>query len=69
MKTRLLSTVLCGAALLLPLAFAAGCAHEVSRTETDKPNWNGGRTQEQTVVTKNADGSLSTSHEKQVTNP
>ena len=69
MRSSLLPTVLCSAALLLPLAFAAGCAHEVSRTETDKPNWNGGRTQEETVVYKNADGSLSTSHEKQVTNP
>jgi len=54
-------------ALLVALPFAAGCSHEVSHNETDKPNWSGGRTHEETTVYQNPDGTTSTSHEKQKT--
>jgi hypothetical protein len=57
------------AALALPMALATGCSHEISHTESDKPGWFGGQTHEETTVYKNPDGSLSTSHEKQSTNP
>ena len=52
----------------LSLAGLAACSHEVSHTESDKPNFfGGGRTQQETTVTKNADGTLSTESSKQVT--
>jgi hypothetical protein len=69
MKPRSLSTLLYSAVLLMPLAFTAGCAHEISHTESDKPGWFGGRTREETTVYKNTDGTTSTAHEKQTTNP
>ena len=69
MKNTLHKTLMLSALLLMPLAFSVGCSHEISRSESDKANWSGGRTQEQTVVTQNADGSTSTSHEKHSTNP
>ena len=52
-------------AILISLLSFAACSHEVSHTETDKPNWSGGRTQEETTVYKNADGTTSTEHSKQ----
>jgi len=61
--------VLFSAAFLLPLAFSAGCAHEVAHSESDKPGWFGGRTHEETTVYRNPDGSLSTEHEKSHSNP
>ncbi len=69
MKNTLQKTLMLSTLLMMPLAFSVGCSHEISRSESDKPNWSGGRTQEETVVTRNADGTTSTSHEKQVTNP
>ena len=69
MKTRLFTSVLLFAALTLPAAFTAGCAKEVSHTESDKPNMLGGHTHEETTVYKNPDGTYSVEHEKQRTNP
>ena len=57
------------ALMAMPLAMATGCAREVSHTETDKPGWFGGRTHEETTVTKNPDGTTDVSHEKKSTNP
>ena len=64
MKTTMSRTLALTAILLSPLALAVGCAHEVSHSESDKPNWSGGRTHEETTVYQNPDGTKSTSHEK-----
>jgi len=63
------SQVLLPVAVVVLLAFSAACSHEISRTEKDKQNWNGGTTHEETTVYQNADGTTSTSHEKRSTNP
>ena len=54
-------------AIMISLLGFAACSQEVSHTESDKPNWSGGRTQEQTTVYKNADGTTSTESSKQTT--
>lgn len=69
MNTPTKSLLLVSAALLLPLALSLGCSHEISHTESDKPGWFGGHTQQETTVYRNADGSTSTSHEKTTSNP
>jgi len=65
MKTKLLQTLLFSSALLMP--FVAGCAQEVSHTESDKPGWFGGRTKTETTVIRNSDGTVSTEHSSQTT--
>ena len=67
MNTKLHARLLLSSVLLLPLAYSAGCGHVESHKESDKPNWTGGRTHEETTVYRNADGSKSVSHEKQST--
>ena len=69
MKTTYLRTWALATLMLTPLALAAGCGHEVSSKETDKENWTGGRTHEETKVYQNADGSIDTTHEKKTTDP
>lgn len=56
-------------ALIVALAPLAGCAHEVSHSESDKPGWFGGRTHQETTVYENPDGSTSVSREKKTSNP
>ena len=54
------------AILILLLCFAA-CSQEVSHTESDKPGWFGGRTQTETTVYQNPDGTTSTESSKVTT--
>ena len=61
---RSLSLLLAAAALV---ALLPACSHEVSHSESDKPNLFGGRTKTETTVTQNPDGSLSTEHSSQTT--
>ena len=65
MKNIFLPTLLCAAALLV--ALAAGCAREVSHTESDRPGWFGGHTSSETTVYQNPDGTTSTEHTSQST--
>ena len=75
MKTTFLRSVYITAALLSPLALAAGCtengkigvSEEVSRTETNKPGWFGGQTHAVNTVYKNPDGSTSVETETTTT--
>ena len=69
MNTRALATLFFSAVLMIPLAFSTGCAHEISHTESDKPGWFGSRTQQETTVYRNPDGTTSTSHEEKTTHP
>jgi hypothetical protein len=64
MKTRILNTLILAATLAIPLVMTAGCAQEVSHTESDKPGWFGGNKHEETTVYRNSDGSTSVEHEK-----
>ena len=61
--------LLLSAVAMLPLAYSAGCSQEVEHKESDKPNWFGGHTHEETKVYQNPDGTTSTEHEKEKTNP
>ena len=75
MKTMLRRSFGIAAALLSPLALAAGCtengklgwSEEVSRTETTKPGWFGGQTHAVNTVYKNPDGSTSIETESTTT--
>ena len=69
MKTRNRNTFILAATLAIPLAFAFGCAKEVSHSESDKPGWFGGQEHKETTVYKNADGTTSVEHEKKTTKP
>ncbi len=55
--------------LTIPISFLCftACSQEVSHTESDKPGLFGGRTQQETTVYKNADGTTSTESSKQTT--
>jgi hypothetical protein len=53
--------------LLVSVMGFSAFAHEVSHTESDKPGWFGGRTQQETTVTQNSDGTTSTETSKQTT--
>jgi hypothetical protein len=53
---------------LLATAGAAGCAREISHSESDKPDWiGGGRTHTESTVYQNPDGSISTESSRQTT--
>jgi hypothetical protein len=62
-------TTLCTWTLVgLLLALAAGCAQEVSHSESDKPDWfGGGRTRTESTVYQNSNGTISTESSKQTT--
>ena len=54
--------------LVLATAGVAGCAREISHTESDKPDWiGGGRTRTESTVYQNPDGSVSTESSRQTT--
>ena len=63
MKIICLRTLALSCALMVPLALAAGCSHEVSHSESDKTGWFGGTTHEANTVYKNSDGSTSVENE------
>lgn len=63
---RFLAIGMLGATLVVG-GLAAGCSHEVSHTEKDKPNLLGGHTHEETTTYQNPDGSYSTEHSQQRT--
>ena len=56
-------------AFSIPLALFSGCSREVEHSESDKPGWFGSRTQQETTVYRNPDGTTSSSYEKKTTNP
>jgi hypothetical protein len=61
--------ILCIVALMILSPLAVGCAREVSRTESSKPNiLDDGRTTKRETTVKNADGSMTTETKKTRTN-
>ena len=64
-QTKLTNALLLTGALMMTLA--AGCAQEISHTESDKPGFFGGRTRTESTTVRNADGTISTESSKQVT--